>query len=104
MTSRPGLFTGKYLMYYACIAYFSSFGFSIVLYFQNVDNFTSVSSYIGFKKALILMMMDQFKFMVDSFSLHNYEVLTIYGSFDSYLFFISIYIIAYGERQLSQLS
>ena len=44
MTSRPGLFTGKYLMYYACVAYFSSFGFSIVLYFQNVDNFTSAAN------------------------------------------------------------
>lgn len=30
-------------MYYACVAYFAAFGFSIVLYFQNVDNFTSVS-------------------------------------------------------------
>jgi len=44
MTGRPSLFTGKYLMYYACVAYFTAFGFSIVLYFQNVDNFTSVSS------------------------------------------------------------
>ena len=43
LTGKPGLFTGKYLMYYACVAYFAAFGFSIVLYFQNVDNFTSVS-------------------------------------------------------------
>ena len=43
MTEKPSLYTGKYLMYYACIAYFTAFGFSIVLYFQNVDNFTSVS-------------------------------------------------------------
>jgi hypothetical protein len=43
LTGKPGLYTGKYLMYYACVAYFTAFGFSIVLYFQNVDNFTSVS-------------------------------------------------------------
>ncbi len=43
LTEKPSLYSGKYLMYYACIAYFSAFGFSIVLYFQNVDNFTSVS-------------------------------------------------------------
>lgn len=30
-------------MYYACATYFTAFGFSIVLYFQNLDNFTSVS-------------------------------------------------------------
>ena len=33
LVGKPGLFTGKYLMYYACIAYFTAFGFSIVLYF-----------------------------------------------------------------------
>jgi len=55
MTRRPGLFTGKYLMYYACIAYFSSFGFSIVAYFQNVDNFTSVSTIFELETTKILM-------------------------------------------------
>jgi hypothetical protein len=55
MTRRPGLFTGKYLMYYACIAYFSSFGFSIVLYFQNVDNFTSVSTIFELEPLSILL-------------------------------------------------
>ena len=58
MTSKPGLFTGKYLMYYACIAYFSSFGFSIVLYFQNVDNFTSVSTLFELEVLTILMKRD----------------------------------------------
>lgn len=43
LVGRPSLYTGKYLMYYACVAYFTAFGLSIVLYFQNVDNFTSVS-------------------------------------------------------------
>ena len=58
MTSKPGLFTGKYLMYYACIAYFSSFGFSIVLYFQNVDNFTSVSTLFELEVLTILLKRD----------------------------------------------
>ena len=58
MTSKPGLFTGKYLMYYACIAYFSSFGFSIVLYFQNVDNFTSVSTLFELEVLTILFKRD----------------------------------------------
>ena len=58
MTSKPGLFTGKYLMYYACIAYFSSFGFSIVLYFQNVDNFTSVSTLFELEVLTILIKRD----------------------------------------------
>lgn len=48
LTGKPGLYTGKYLMYYACVAYFTAFGFSIVLYFQNVDNFTSVSILFSF--------------------------------------------------------
>lgn len=48
IVGKPGLFTGKYLMYYACVAYFSAFGLSIVLYFQDVDNFTSVSATLFF--------------------------------------------------------
>ena len=51
LVGKPSMYTGKYLMYYACVAYFTAFGnismrlfgFSIVLYFQDVDNFTSVS-------------------------------------------------------------
>lgn len=38
---QPKLYTGKYLMYYCCVAYFLALGISIVIYFQNTDNFTS---------------------------------------------------------------
>lgn len=48
LVGKPGLFTGKYLMYYACAAYFTAFGFSIVLYFQDVDNFTSAANLLCF--------------------------------------------------------
>lgn len=48
MIGKPTLFTGKYLMYYSCVAYFTAFGFSIVLYFQDVDNFTSASNLLCF--------------------------------------------------------
>lgn len=40
---KPNLYTGKYLMYYCVAAYFTSFSFSIVAYFQDENNFTSVS-------------------------------------------------------------
>ena len=40
---NPSVYTGKYLLFYSCGAYFLGCGFSIVLYFENVDNFTSVS-------------------------------------------------------------
>ena len=33
LKKRPSLFTGKYLLYYSCVTYFLSFGFSIVAYF-----------------------------------------------------------------------
>lgn len=48
MIGKPSVYSGKYLMYYACVAYFTAFGFSIVLYFQNVDNFTSASNLLCF--------------------------------------------------------
>ncbi len=48
MISKPSVYSGKYLMYYACVAYFTAFGFSIVLYFQDVDNFTSATNLLCF--------------------------------------------------------
>ena len=54
LMGRPSLFTGKYLMYYACVAYFTSFGFSIVLYFQDVDNFTSVSAFFRLRPPYLI--------------------------------------------------
>ncbi|CDW83708.1 phosphatidylinositol-4-phosphate 5-kinase [Stylonychia lemnae] len=41
LSKRPSLFSGKYLLYYSCVVYFTSFGFSIVVYFQDQENFTS---------------------------------------------------------------
>lgn len=56
LTRRPSLFTGKYLIYYSCVVYFISFGFSIVVYFQDPENFTSVSALFNNILALKLVL------------------------------------------------
>eukprot|EP00347_Sterkiella_histriomuscorum_P012367 403368858 len=48
LIKSPSIFTGKYLLYYSLAVYFTSFGFSIVVFFQDQGNFTSAANLMCF--------------------------------------------------------